>query len=78
MSKLPPFKWRYTDVNLRTCRWEGMTLDAFKSGAWYVYDFGEVLASSQHQTTGSDLEDAKRRAQGAAIALRKPLVNAEN
>jgi len=72
MSKLPPFVWtQTTKTGVHRCWWDGLTLDAGASGIWYVYDPGEVLASHQTQSKGSDLEDAKRRAQGAAIALRK-------
>jgi hypothetical protein len=83
MSKLPPFVWKEIVPNLYKCAWQGLILHAGCSGAWWVErgiyaDNAVELASYEDQTTGSDLEDAKRRAQGAAIALRNPLVNAEN
>lgn len=80
MSKLPPFVWRYTDLDrgwIHGCKWEGLTLYASEQGTWSVRQDGQCLITSNDQTPGSDIEEAKRRAQGAAIALRKPLVNAE-
>jgi hypothetical protein len=77
MSKLPPFQWAAKEGGVHQCEWQGMSLEAWQDGRWWVHDRGTILAAWHEQAPGSDLDDAKRRAQGAAIALRKPLVNAE-
>lgn len=49
------------------CSWGGFTLHAFPEGAWKVILDTTVIAHWEEQTTGQDLEDAKRRCQAAAI-----------
>jgi hypothetical protein len=71
MSKLPPFEWAAKEGGVHECKWQGMTLQARQVGIWLVHDRGTILAAWHEQAPGSDLEDAKRRAQGAAIAVRK-------
>jgi hypothetical protein len=71
MSKLPSFEWAAEKCGVSECNWQGMSLEAWQDGRWWVHDRGTILAAWHEQASGSDLQDAKRRAQGAAIALRK-------
>jgi hypothetical protein len=71
MSKLPPFVWNKYVKGVHQCEWQGISLEAWDDARWWVHERGTMLAAWHEQAPGSDLEDAKRRAQGAAIALRK-------
>lgn len=78
MSNHPPFNWRASSPlssDQPFCEWRGMVLWAESSGHWSVEVFHEgeiepeVITSGDIQAPGDGLEDAKRRAQGAAMAL---------
>lgn len=74
---IPPFDWK-TDPALADgqhyCQWRGLWLWADMFGGWEVnqeHEHGRVqrIVTSETQTPGADLEDAKRRAQAAAMSL---------
>lgn len=66
----PPFDWLPQTPLTSRCMWQGYTLEAWKDGRWLVYSPSrDTVRSYETQTTGSNLEDAQRRAQGAAMIL---------
>jgi hypothetical protein len=60
-----PFEWKHEIAHTYKCTVPGGRLYASEGGSWGVYLDGKERVSSTIQTSGEDLEDAKRRAQGA-------------
>ncbi len=68
------FEWKEVAVSYHQCDWNGLTLTAGNNGRWFVYsDSMDVLSSYETQAPGEAIEDAKHRAQSAAMALQKCL-----
>jgi hypothetical protein len=64
------FHWHPKTPTSHRCKWEGYTLEAWTDGRWLVYTPSrEVNRSWPEQVLGSDMQDAKRRAQAAAMVL---------
>lgn len=59
------FVWNLEVGHTHKCNVPGGRLYASESGSWGVYLDGKERVSSTLQTSGEDLEDAKRRAQAA-------------
>jgi hypothetical protein len=65
-------KFHWTNVhppagNYSYCFYQGLTLHAFPEGAWKVIKDSVVVAHWEEQTTGKDINEAKQRAQAAAL-----------
>jgi hypothetical protein len=66
------FEWRRATPVVYRCDWNGMILQAWVDGSWMVQTASHQLLISYHsQTIGSDIMDARRRAQAAAMILKK-------
>lgn len=62
----PPFLWSVASQYF-VATWCGYELRAFADGAWSVRRGNAMLIGSVHQVPGSNIKDAMRRAQAAAI-----------
>ena len=51
------------------CDWYGLDLIVGDNGFWMVQRRGRTLSGHENQVFGSDLQDAQRRAQAAAMVL---------
>lgn len=76
MSKTDSFLWKrpYGAADgQELCEWNGLALWADMHGEWRVVRMGangrrgEVLITSADQINGKDIDEAKQRAQAAAI-----------
>lgn len=74
-----PFNWTKPHGaadEQQLCEWHGMALWADMNGEWRVVRMGAagkrgaVLVTHEDQAPGTDIDDAKRRAQAAAIIQR--------
>lgn len=68
------FNWKehnFGGEKSHECSYKGLTLFASTSGSWAVWDKVSVepIVSWRSQVKGSDLQDAQRRAQAAAMVL---------
>jgi hypothetical protein len=64
------FEWRRATPMVYRCDWNGMILQAWVDGRWMVHTAShDLLVSHYSQTIGSDIMDAQRRAQAAAMIL---------
>ena len=57
------------DGGVASCEWSSLRLMAYCNGQWTVREGKKLLASDKDQTPGTDLMDAQRRAQAAAMVL---------
>lgn len=58
---------------------EGMCLEAFDDGEWYVYhgevtDKGDLILSHHNQVKGKDQQEARQRATAAALSYGQWLI----
>jgi hypothetical protein len=69
---MPAFRWQpSTAVSLR-CDWNGYSLEAWKDGRWRVAKAGHPglpLCDHEKQSLGTDLTDARKRAQAASMNI---------
>lgn len=66
------FEWRPCTPVSRSCDWNGLYLEAFQDGRWKVAKArtpGAPLVSHKQQISGTDIRDAERRAQAAALII---------
>ena len=64
------FEWKHEIAHTYKCMVPGGRLYASEGGSWGVYLDGKERVSSTIQTSGEDLDDAKRRAQAAYMNSR--------
>lgn len=70
MSTTQPFLWRPSTAKSQWCIWGEYHLEAFNDGRWRVSlntDRGHPLTDHTTQTTGTNITEAKTRAQAAAM-----------
>ena len=70
MSTPQPFLWRPSTPKSQWCAWGIYHLEAFSDGRWRVSlhsDQGHALADHSTQTKGTNITEAKTRAQAAAM-----------
>lgn len=66
---LPDFEWKDMP-GASISEWRALLLVATDTGRWSVArEDGKAIVTEAHQVAGSDLQDAKRRAQGVALIL---------
>lgn len=66
------FEWKPCTPVSRSCEWNGLYLEAFRDGRWKVAKArtpGNPLVNHAQQVKGTDLKDAERRAQAAALII---------
>lgn len=66
------FEWKPCTPVSRSCEWEVLYLEAFMDGRWKVAKArtpGNPVVTHDQQTKGTDLKDAERRAQAAALII---------
>lgn len=69
-SEVTSFKWRVRkDGVVASCERSGLWLMAYCNGQWTVREGKNLLVSDKDQAPGTDLMDAQRRAQAAAMVL---------
>ena len=74
MSTQHPFLWRPSTPKSQWCAWGNYHLEAFSDGRWRVSlntDRGHALADHTTQTTGTNITEAKTRAQAAAMIFQQ-------
>ena len=66
------FEWKPCTPVSRSCEWNGLYLEAFRDGRWKVAKAmtpGNPVVTHAQQTKGTDIKDAERRAQAAALII---------
>lgn len=63
------FVWKHFEEDAHMSNWNGMLLGASEDGSWWAADPNDYSIGSIEQVAGSNLLEAKRRAQAAAMVL---------
>ena len=66
------FEWKPCTPVSRSCEWNGLYLEAFQDGRWKVAKArtpGNPLVSHKEKVPGTDIRDAEKRAQAAAMII---------
>lgn len=70
-TDIAPFVWSPKTPSSWCCDWNGFYLEAFNDGRWLVYSpHRDTCTSWSTQVMGTDIMDARRRAQAAAMVLK--------